>query len=223
MKFHSIAVHQFHSPRFRAIFSHVLPSSSFLTLLFFSLHVSPSPESYSADFPFSRVQGLVFKFQQQRLHAHCSLPLLRDDRPVPFSFFSLPLSLSLLHPGLKPPVCDACWRYAFVVIASRFFASPLFRKMVASLNGISFFPLFFFFLSHSTLSNPLDRRRRFGSRVRGKFGFEEFRVVVRAILSLEKCQEALSPRIFWEYWNLKNEKRWAFFFSRVRESFLFVL
>lgn len=70
--------------------------------------------------------------------------------------------------------------------------------MVASLNGISFFPLFFF-LSHSTLSNPLDRRRRFGSRVRGKFGFEEFRVVVRMILSLEKCQEALSPRIFWEY------------------------
>lgn len=140
MKFHSITAHQSH-PQFRAIFSHVLLPSSFLP--FFSLHVSPSHESYSADFPFSRVQGLVFKFQQQRLHAHCSLPLLRDDRPVPFSFFSLPLSLSSIP--ASNPLCDACWRYAFVVIASRFFASPLFRKMVASLNGISFFPLFFFF------------------------------------------------------------------------------
>lgn len=144
------------------------PFTRSLSLLL-STDVSPSHESHSADFPFSRVQGLVFKFQQ-RLHAHCSLSLLLRDDACPF----FPLFLFFFHSPFRlsssrfNPLCDACWRYAFVVIASWFFASPLFRKMVASLNGFSFF---FFFTFNAWIPWIVGL-----SRARGKFGLEEFRV-----------------------------------------------
>lgn len=152
MKFHSIALTKPIHPN--AVPRHLSPFSHVLSLPFFSRPMS---------LPRTNPILLIFlsracKGSYSSSSSDCTpIAVCCCYETIDLSLFLLffpPTPLSTLYPGFNP-LCDACWRYAFVVIASWFFASPLFRKMVASLNGISFF----FFFSHSTLSDPLDRRR----------------------------------------------------------------
>lgn len=108
-------------------------SFSFLSMFYSHTHTD---QFHSADFPFSRVQGLVFSSNS-------------DCTPITvcccetMSLFLSPFFLFFFF-FFYIPLCVACWRYAFGVIASWFFARPLFEKRSRR-------SLFFFHIQRETL------------------------------------------------------------------------
>lgn len=111
---HLSPFHAFHNPQ-----THTLLSFFFLSFNVLLPHTH-TDQFHSADFPFSRVQGLVFSPNSDctPITVYCCETMSLFLSPFFFFFFLF----------FDIPLYAACWRYAFVVIASWFFARPLFEK-----------------------------------------------------------------------------------------------